>query len=133
MPPMECEVCGGTDFYKETGHFYCSECQTQSQQVREHVFDQETVHRQSTKKIQVSGQDLSSRNLKWPWVGAEPQQNQAWWTTDQLGVLQLHPQRSHKRAAGFGGQTRAESGGAVFVDEVLAQMWSVPVAQQYFA
>ncbi|KAF7270573.1 hypothetical protein GWI33_016464 [Rhynchophorus ferrugineus] len=49
----ECEVCGGTDFYKESGHYYCSECQTQSQKIREHVFEREdhTINKKSTRKI----------------------------------------------------------------------------------
>jgi len=62
IPSMECEECGGTNFYKETGHFYCSECQTQSQQVREHVFEQETINKKSARKIQVSGEDLCGSN-----------------------------------------------------------------------
>lgn len=34
-----CVVCGGTDFYKEAGFYYCTECQTQTQGVQEAVFD----------------------------------------------------------------------------------------------
>lgn len=54
-PALECEVCGGTDFHKESGHFYCNECQTQSQQVQEHVFeiDDGSAKKTGTKKIQV--------------------------------------------------------------------------------
>lgn len=36
---IACNVCGGTNFFIEAGHYYCSECQTQSQDVREQVFD----------------------------------------------------------------------------------------------
>lgn len=35
----ECDVCGGKNFHKEAGYYYCSECQTQSQNVREHMFN----------------------------------------------------------------------------------------------
>lgn len=35
---ITCNLCGGTDFYKESGYFYCNECQTQSQDIREHTF-----------------------------------------------------------------------------------------------
>ncbi|VEN37850.1 unnamed protein product, partial [Callosobruchus maculatus] len=38
---MECVTCGGKEFYKDLGYFYCLECQTQSQDVREHVFQDE--------------------------------------------------------------------------------------------
>lgn len=34
-----CHECGGTDFRKEAGFYYCGECQTQSQQLREHVLE----------------------------------------------------------------------------------------------
>ncbi|CAG9863881.1 unnamed protein product [Phyllotreta striolata] len=40
---MECVVCGGTNFIKESGYFFCSECQTQSQEVQEHVFQDEAT------------------------------------------------------------------------------------------
>ncbi|CAH1170138.1 unnamed protein product [Phaedon cochleariae] len=56
---MECATCGGSDFIKESGYFYCSECQTQSQEVREHVFQQEIseINTKSTKKIRESKND----------------------------------------------------------------------------
>lgn len=37
---IACEVCGGNDFYKEAGFFYCKECQTQSQAIKEHCFSE---------------------------------------------------------------------------------------------
>lgn len=49
---MECELCGGTNFIKEHGFFYCSECQTQSQELREHAFQEEIrVNTKSSKKL----------------------------------------------------------------------------------
>ncbi|XP_067007471.1 TATA box-binding protein-associated factor RNA polymerase I subunit B [Anabrus simplex] len=36
---VQCVVCGGTEYVKEIGFYYCVECQTQSQELREEVFD----------------------------------------------------------------------------------------------
>ncbi|XP_012287844.1 TATA box-binding protein-associated factor RNA polymerase I subunit B [Orussus abietinus] len=36
---MQCTVCGGLDFYNEDGYFFCQECQTQNQEVREEVLE----------------------------------------------------------------------------------------------
>ncbi|KAF5300235.1 hypothetical protein FQR65_LT09189 [Abscondita terminalis] len=38
MADITCNVCGGTDFHKESGFYYCNECQTQSQDIQERVF-----------------------------------------------------------------------------------------------
>lgn len=43
-----CLECGGSEFHKEAGYYYCSECQTQSQELREHVF---AVDLQADKEI----------------------------------------------------------------------------------
>lgn len=49
---MECELCGGTNFIKEFGYFYCSECQTQSQEIRDHAFQEEaSANIKSYKKV----------------------------------------------------------------------------------
>ncbi|XP_022918397.2 TATA box-binding protein-associated factor RNA polymerase I subunit B [Onthophagus taurus] len=37
--PVTCTLCEGTDFYKEAGFYFCSECQTQTQDIQEHVFE----------------------------------------------------------------------------------------------
>ncbi|XP_066153234.1 TATA box-binding protein-associated factor RNA polymerase I subunit B [Euwallacea fornicatus] len=60
---MECEVCGGSEFHKESGHFYCNECQTQSQKMQEHVFEREEVNIKSTRKIQEQKKDKSDELL----------------------------------------------------------------------
>uniref|UniRef100_A0A1B6MFL8 TATA box-binding protein-associated factor RNA polymerase I subunit B n=1 Tax=Graphocephala atropunctata TaxID=36148 RepID=A0A1B6MFL8_9HEMI len=39
-PEITCTVCGGKDFTLDAGFFFCSECQTQSQDIREQVFDE---------------------------------------------------------------------------------------------
>lgn len=46
-----CNVCGGKDFYNEAGFYYCNECQTQTQEIREQVFDQQdnTAYLRTTK------------------------------------------------------------------------------------
>ncbi|KZC10525.1 L-asparaginase, partial [Dufourea novaeangliae] len=36
---QKCRVCGGADFYKDVGYFFCQTCQTQSEDVREEVFE----------------------------------------------------------------------------------------------
>lgn len=53
---MECELCGCTSFVKEFGYFYCSECQTQSQEIREHVFQEDEgvgFNVKTSKKVRV--------------------------------------------------------------------------------
>ncbi|XP_049823643.1 TATA box-binding protein-associated factor RNA polymerase I subunit B isoform X2 [Aethina tumida] len=64
MPKVECEVCGGTDFYKESGHYFCNECQTQTQEIQEHVFEEELVkfNVKSTRKIE-KNRDKSENNI----------------------------------------------------------------------
>lgn len=62
---MECELCGGTNFIKEFGYFYCSECQTQSQEIREHVFqDEGNINVKSAKKIKKS-KDNKKKLTSW--------------------------------------------------------------------
>ncbi|XP_034251070.1 TATA box-binding protein-associated factor RNA polymerase I subunit B [Thrips palmi] len=39
-----CAVCSGTDFVCESGFYYCSECQTQSQDIREEVHEIDGDH-----------------------------------------------------------------------------------------
>lgn len=34
-----CPICGGVDYFKDSGYYYCRECRTQSQDIREEVFD----------------------------------------------------------------------------------------------
>ncbi|XP_036144873.1 TATA box-binding protein-associated factor RNA polymerase I subunit B-like [Monomorium pharaonis] len=34
---LKCEICGCRDFYKASGYFFCTICQTQSQDVGEEV------------------------------------------------------------------------------------------------
>ncbi|CAG9838493.1 unnamed protein product [Diabrotica balteata] len=50
---MECAVCGGTDFTAESGYYFCNECQTQTQELKEHVFQEEDkyINIKRTKKI----------------------------------------------------------------------------------
>ncbi|KAJ3643480.1 hypothetical protein Zmor_026189 [Zophobas morio] len=53
MDNIECEHCGGTDFYKEAGFFFCKGCQVQSQEVQEYVFDEFTAETKTkTRKVQ---------------------------------------------------------------------------------
>lgn len=36
---VECTTCGNTDFIQESGFYYCSQCQTQTQEIQEHVLE----------------------------------------------------------------------------------------------
>ncbi|KAJ8928998.1 hypothetical protein NQ314_018357 [Rhamnusium bicolor] len=65
MADIECEICGGTNFYKDSGYFYCKECQTQSQEVREHEFQEEVFNIKGliTRKIKESVPDKSENEL----------------------------------------------------------------------
>ncbi|KAH1006181.1 TATA box-binding protein-associated factor RNA polymerase I subunit B [Dendroctonus ponderosae] len=60
---LECDVCGGTNFHKESGHFYCNECQTQSQQVQEHVFEHTGYSVTAAKKIQKTRDEKQDQQL----------------------------------------------------------------------
>lgn len=63
---MECDTCGGTDFYKEAGYFYCNECQTQSQEVREHEFQEEVTELKGLKKAKKDKTEkLDSKITSW--------------------------------------------------------------------
>ncbi|KAG7191118.1 hypothetical protein KM043_007150 [Ampulex compressa] len=35
----KCRLCGGADFYKEAGYFFCHICQTQKEDIREEILD----------------------------------------------------------------------------------------------
>lgn len=61
---VTCELCGGKDFYVETGFYYCKECQTQSQEVREVVIDVQEGQVTRTKKIK---QKKKTENLATSW------------------------------------------------------------------
>lgn len=61
---VTCTLCGGKDFYVETGLYYCKECQTQSQEVREVVIDAPEGPTVKTKKIK---QKKKTDNLVTSW------------------------------------------------------------------
>lgn len=48
---ITCKLCGGKEFHVETGFYYCKECQTQSQEVREVVEETTEGQTAKTKKI----------------------------------------------------------------------------------
>lgn len=67
-----CTVCGGTDFHNDGGFYYCNECQTQSQELREQVYElQEDTHglRLTTKTVQkdssISEQSNKNKLTSW--------------------------------------------------------------------
>ncbi|XP_046390507.1 TATA box-binding protein-associated factor RNA polymerase I subunit B isoform X2 [Ischnura elegans] len=52
----KCHVCGGSEFIKEEGFLYCSECQTQCKGVSEQVFDSWGGGAQHESKTRISEQ-----------------------------------------------------------------------------
>ncbi|KAK5645336.1 hypothetical protein RI129_006636 [Pyrocoelia pectoralis] len=62
---ITCNVCGGTSFHKDAGYYYCNECQTQSQDVQEQVFnineeadDQPSSRQKSSRRIRSEKKDV---------------------------------------------------------------------------
>ncbi|XP_021931103.1 TATA box-binding protein-associated factor RNA polymerase I subunit B isoform X2 [Zootermopsis nevadensis] len=39
MKSVPCPVCGGSEYYKDSGFYFCTECQTQSQELHEQVYE----------------------------------------------------------------------------------------------
>ncbi|XP_046992980.1 TATA box-binding protein-associated factor RNA polymerase I subunit B [Schistocerca americana] len=66
-----CAVCGGTDYCVEAGFYYCSECHTQSQDIREEVF--ETWNDENNEISQDSSSKRKKRKL-------EPDPDREWTT-----------------------------------------------------
>lgn len=50
---IACDLCGGTDFYCDSGFYYCSECQRQTQDIQERVLDglEEVINVKKSKKV----------------------------------------------------------------------------------
>ncbi|CAH0554355.1 unnamed protein product [Brassicogethes aeneus] len=67
MPDVECDVCGGNDFYKESGHYFCKDCQTQTQEIQEHVFENEIEHVniKSTTRVKKSVEKKENKITSW--------------------------------------------------------------------
>lgn len=62
---VTCVLCGGTDFYKEAGFYFCQECQTQSQEVREITADPTGLYdADKTVQEQISGKKKRSVRQK---------------------------------------------------------------------
>lgn len=67
---LTCDLCGGTDFYKEQGYFYCRECQTQTQVIEEHAFEDQVegmTIREPGKKIRKKKTDDKPENHLTSW------------------------------------------------------------------
>ncbi|XP_056631585.1 TATA box-binding protein-associated factor RNA polymerase I subunit B isoform X3 [Diorhabda sublineata] len=63
---MECVVCGGTQFTKESGFYFCNECQTQSQEIKEHAFQEEDarINVKTTRKVKSeTSKDEETKNV----------------------------------------------------------------------
>ncbi|KAK4876153.1 hypothetical protein RN001_012575 [Aquatica leii] len=67
---ITCNVCGGTSFHKESGFYYCNECQTQSQDIQERVFaidedaTEPTARTKSSKKLRTA-KKVDDRLTSW--------------------------------------------------------------------
>ncbi|KAJ8924618.1 hypothetical protein NQ315_000768 [Exocentrus adspersus] len=64
---MECETCGATNFYNESGYFICKECNTQSQEVGQHLmFDAEVTQVKGLRKQKKEQKEnLDSKITSW--------------------------------------------------------------------
>lgn len=62
IPKLNCIVCGGADFFLEGGYYFCSECQTQTQEIREQEYDVEQAHHEVKNKSKASTKSRSSTN-----------------------------------------------------------------------
>ncbi|XP_054285332.1 TATA box-binding protein-associated factor RNA polymerase I subunit B isoform X2 [Macrosteles quadrilineatus] len=70
QPNARCTVCGGSNFIAEAGFFFCSECNTQSQDYREEVYDdyfgtQKVTTRVLQKKTQLKPKDQDEKLTSW--------------------------------------------------------------------
>uniref|UniRef100_A0A1B6FI01 TATA box-binding protein-associated factor RNA polymerase I subunit B n=1 Tax=Cuerna arida TaxID=1464854 RepID=A0A1B6FI01_9HEMI len=66
QPNITCTVCGGTEFTLDAGFFFCLECHTQSQDVREEVFDDFFGNQKFATKVltKATSAPVSSQNVK---------------------------------------------------------------------
>lgn len=64
---LECDLCGCKKFYKEEGFFYCTECQTQSQNFREQEFETDAHFNASTVKKVGSKEDKTKDSTLTSW------------------------------------------------------------------
>lgn len=64
-----CNVCGGKDFIKDGGYYYCTECQTQTQELREQNYERlETTTKpiyEAKTTIKKKGVDKSFKLTSW--------------------------------------------------------------------
>lgn len=62
----DCRVCGGTEFYKEAGYFFCSECQTQHEDKREEILELRLDGTRVTKrKIRKEKSEKIDEGVQW--------------------------------------------------------------------
>ncbi|KAK9883599.1 hypothetical protein WA026_001774 [Henosepilachna vigintioctopunctata] len=60
-----CVICGGNNFYKESGFYFCTECQTQTQEIREQAFEEYNEQEfKATKKINTKQETQKSAQVK---------------------------------------------------------------------
>ncbi|XP_071446214.1 TATA box-binding protein-associated factor RNA polymerase I subunit B [Hetaerina americana] len=61
----KCYVCGGTEFVKEEGFLYCSECQTRCKGVSEQVFDSWATGAKYESKTKINKEPTTTNEDNW--------------------------------------------------------------------
>ncbi|XP_058793595.1 TATA box-binding protein-associated factor RNA polymerase I subunit B [Phymastichus coffea] len=66
-----CVVCGGNNFFKEDGYFFCSKCQTQNEEIREEIHDTKYDPTTRLRKTRVKNKKLNDNNDVIGWTSWE--------------------------------------------------------------
>ncbi|XP_078032989.1 TATA box-binding protein-associated factor RNA polymerase I subunit B [Augochlora pura] len=63
----QCKLCGGVDFYKEAGYFFCQTCQTQNEDIREEVLELRVDNTTRLRKTRIKSlrSQCSGEELGW--------------------------------------------------------------------
>nr|XP_031847498.1 TATA box-binding protein-associated factor RNA polymerase I subunit B [Nomia melanderi]XP_031847499.1 TATA box-binding protein-associated factor RNA polymerase I subunit B [Nomia melanderi] len=67
----KCRVCGGTDFYKEAGYFFCQTCQTQHEDIREEVLELHIDNKTRLRKTKIRQLKSQSSGEELGWTSWE--------------------------------------------------------------
>ncbi|KAI4462275.1 tata box-binding protein-associated factor rna polymerase i subunit b [Holotrichia oblita] len=62
---VACDLCGGTDFYCDSGFYYCTECQRQTQDIQERVLEgpEEVANLKKSKKVTKKSSEEKKEDL----------------------------------------------------------------------
>ncbi|XP_033324904.2 TATA box-binding protein-associated factor RNA polymerase I subunit B [Megalopta genalis] len=67
----QCKLCGGTDFYKEAGYFFCQTCQTQNEDIREEVLELRIDNSTRLRKTRIRSLKSQSSGEELGWTSWE--------------------------------------------------------------